>query len=151
MGFLDGIEKLINEHGSATILRERIALANDKHAALELKVSDLEAENKALRFDKAELQKQISNLENRFGNNASIGHNERLDDIKEKILIYLINGMKQEDEVVTHMGIKAEVLRFHLEKLSSLLFVKVENVGGFFTSCTLLQEGREYLINNNLV
>ena len=101
--------------------------------------------------DKEELQKQISNFENRFGNNVSIGHNERLDGIKEKILIYLINGMKQEDEVVTHMGIKAEVLRFHLEKLSSILFVKVENVGGFFTSCTLLQEGREYLINNNLV
>ena len=35
MGLLDGIEKLINEHGSAVILKERIALANDKYTALE--------------------------------------------------------------------------------------------------------------------
>ncbi|MBT9460420.1 MAG: hypothetical protein IV084_02040 [Rugosibacter sp.] len=33
MGLLDGFEKLINEHGSAVILKERIALANDKRAS----------------------------------------------------------------------------------------------------------------------
>ena len=40
MGLLDGFEKLINEHGSAAILKERIALANDKYAELEKKLSD---------------------------------------------------------------------------------------------------------------
>ena len=29
MGLLDGFEKLINEHGSAVILKERIALAHE--------------------------------------------------------------------------------------------------------------------------
>lgn len=48
MALLDGIEKLINEHGSATILRERIALANDKHAMLEEKIQDLESRNELL-------------------------------------------------------------------------------------------------------
>ena len=42
MGLLDSIEKLINEHGSATILKERIALANDKYTALEKKLSESE-------------------------------------------------------------------------------------------------------------
>lgn len=32
MGLLDGLERLINEHGSATILKERIQLLNDRHA-----------------------------------------------------------------------------------------------------------------------
>ncbi len=41
--FLGEVEKLINEHGSAAILKERIALANDKYAALEAKVADLTA------------------------------------------------------------------------------------------------------------
>ena len=37
---LDGIEKLINEHGSAVILHERIALAKDQYAALERQVRE---------------------------------------------------------------------------------------------------------------
>lgn len=35
MGLLDGLERLITEHGSAAILRERIQLLNDRHAAVE--------------------------------------------------------------------------------------------------------------------
>jgi len=55
---LDGIEKLINEHGSSVILKERIALAREQYAALERKVielerkvSELKAENEGLRID----------------------------------------------------------------------------------------------------
>ena len=35
MGIFDSIEKLITEHGSAAIIRERLALASDQYAALE--------------------------------------------------------------------------------------------------------------------
>ena len=35
------IEKLITEHGSAAILRERLALASDQYAALERRISEL--------------------------------------------------------------------------------------------------------------
>jgi len=51
-----GLEKLINEHGSATILRERINLAAQQYAALEKenvslkqRISRLEAENAQLK------------------------------------------------------------------------------------------------------
>ena len=40
MEIFGGIEKLINEHGSATILKERLLLVADKYAALEQKLSD---------------------------------------------------------------------------------------------------------------
>jgi hypothetical protein len=63
MGLLDGLEKLINEHGSAAILKERIALANDKHMALESEAKTLRLEKEVLRCDSAKLQEQISNLE----------------------------------------------------------------------------------------
>ncbi len=77
MGLLDGFEKLINEHGSETILKERIALANDKYSALEkkftdlehkcfeseLRISNLDAENQALRLDNSKHREQIRNLE----------------------------------------------------------------------------------------
>lgn len=66
MGLLDGIEKLINEHGSAAILRERIALVNDKYAALESENTVLHFENEALKFDNSKLQEQTRNLEAQF-------------------------------------------------------------------------------------
>lgn len=58
MGLLDGFERLINEHGSASILKERIALANDKYAILESENAVLRAENEALRLDNGKLQEQ---------------------------------------------------------------------------------------------
>lgn len=56
MNLLDGLEKLINEHGSATILKERIALANDRYSILEEKVAVLQKNNEALGAEKKNLQ-----------------------------------------------------------------------------------------------
>ncbi len=41
MGLFDSIERLITEHGSAGILKERLSLAADRHAALERENADL--------------------------------------------------------------------------------------------------------------
>lgn len=66
MGLLDGFEKLINEHGSAVILKERIALANDKYAILEKEASVLKSENERLKLDNEECQKQRWALEEKL-------------------------------------------------------------------------------------
>jgi len=62
MGLLDGFEKLITEHGSAAILKERIALINDKHAELERKTARLEGENQKLREENETLLRQNDEL-----------------------------------------------------------------------------------------
>ena len=61
--FLNEIEKLITEHGSAAILRERIALINDKYVALESENRVLRSENEALKFENTELKEQRRTLE----------------------------------------------------------------------------------------
>lgn len=55
MDIFGGIERLITEHGSAAILRERVGLAAQQYAVLEkenaslkLRIADLEAENSKL-------------------------------------------------------------------------------------------------------
>lgn len=58
MGIFDSIERLINEHGSSVILKERLTLAAEQYAALEKKVSVLATENERLKFDNEECQKQ---------------------------------------------------------------------------------------------
>ena len=56
MGLLEAINKLISEHGSASILRERLEFLGEQAQALEKKVAELEAEN-------AKLKKCVSHLE----------------------------------------------------------------------------------------
>ena len=66
MGLLDGIEKLINERGSAAILKERIALANDKYAVLESENKILHAQIDALKLDNGKLKEQARALEEKL-------------------------------------------------------------------------------------
>ena len=60
MGLLEHFEKLINEHGSATILREHLALVKAEQAALERKCKELETENGQLRSRLAEFEKNAA-------------------------------------------------------------------------------------------
>jgi len=78
LGFLDGIEKLITEHGSAAILKERIALASDQYAALEkesaaseVRSNDLQVENERLTLDLEECQKQRRALEEKLSHGSN--------------------------------------------------------------------------------
>src|SRR5450759_588486 len=70
MGIFQDIERLITEHGSATVLRVHLALAAKKYAVLEkqnaaLKESEtnLKAENKRLNLNFEECNKQRRELE----------------------------------------------------------------------------------------
>src|SRR3970282_1398687 len=67
---LSDIERLINEHGSAVILKERLALAAEQYVSLEKKLSasairekQLQSENKSLRLDLDQAQIKIRDLE----------------------------------------------------------------------------------------
>jgi predicted nucleic acid-binding Zn-ribbon protein len=62
MGLLESFEKLINEHGSATILREHLALVKAEQSALERKNADLQAEKEALQSDVEQLRMSVTEL-----------------------------------------------------------------------------------------
>jgi len=53
------IEKLINEHGSAAILRERLSLASDQYSALEGKVTELQTKTEQLEAQNEELRCRV--------------------------------------------------------------------------------------------
>jgi len=59
MTIFDGIEKLINEHGSAKILGERLLLAKDQNTAQEKRISELESQFKESEAEKATLRFQL--------------------------------------------------------------------------------------------
>jgi FtsZ-binding cell division protein ZapB len=57
---LGEIERWITEHGSATILKEHLALLQTKISTLKEEVTKLERENTALRTRNAELEAQVA-------------------------------------------------------------------------------------------
>ncbi len=61
MGLLASFDALIREHGSASILKDHLALLREQIAALENKSSVLSNENAILKRDKLELQSQLEN------------------------------------------------------------------------------------------
>ena len=71
------LEKLINEHGSSTILKERLELVAAEYAALERRARDLQVQNQSqvaeisqLRAQVQLLQPQLSALQSTHGKYA---------------------------------------------------------------------------------
>ena len=60
MGLLSRLEQLITEHGSAAILRERLAAFRDDVQRLEQKNNELEAENAQLKTERVRLTRHLS-------------------------------------------------------------------------------------------
>jgi molecular chaperone DnaK (HSP70) len=156
MGLLDGIERLINEHGSAAILKERIALANDKYAALEQTLSECEAakiklhsENETLRIDLEKAQVKVRNLEEKLYER----HGHRLDEIREQILQLLAahDGITDQ-QVARSAGVSEQVASFHLHELEAADFASRSLfVGQSSTPWHIEQEGRRYLVTHGLL
>ena len=156
MGLFDGIEKLINEHGSAKILKERIELANDKYSALERnlltseqKVQQLEQEKQSFELENFKLKEEIKTLETQIGQTGE----KRLDTVREKLLIALSSCQEAVTSQLSQaLGIGEQLATFHLEELEKSNFV----VAAYFytdqpTIYSLAQEGRRYLVSNGLL
>lgn len=164
MGLLDGFEKLINEHGSATILKERIALANDKYSALEkefaasklreaeskARETELEAENQSLKLDNEKLRQEIQRRDDVIQNEKS--HNNLLDEEKVKILMALT---RQEwvyaEQISRFLGIGLQIIQFHLDELQENNMVCASYSMVDAAEWSLDHEGRRYLIKNKLI
>ena len=155
MGLLDGFEKLINEHGSAVILKERIALAEDKYTALEQKLSECEAakikfhsENVALRLDLEKASVEIQNLKKL----TEKAHGNRLEEVKEQLLQLLANHPNVADsQLARGMEINVQLVMFHLTELEKAKFIHGSYSTIDDTEWSLAHEGRAYLVRHGLL
>ena len=120
---------------------ERIALANDKYAALERKAKELADENAQLRAENAELRSRQAT--------ANSGAPGQIDETAIQILVLL---SKQSDleltQIARQLGINPEVAAFHVEELEAARFVHGAYSVMHEASYSLDQEGRRFLIKN---
>ena len=68
------LEKLINEHGSAAILKEHLRLVQAQYTALERRCGDLETENAALRLEVSKYQDQVKAVQTVAGETVYCSH-----------------------------------------------------------------------------
>lgn len=159
----------INEHGSAVILKERIALAKDQYSALEKELSaskerevatkaresELTAENHSLKLDNENLRQEIQRRDDVIQKEKS--HNNLLDDAKVKILLFLSKQPEQtiisSAQIAQYLQMDEQTVIHHLEKIIELK-MKMVFVGHTMNApkrWTIGPGGRSYLFKNGLL
>jgi len=79
-------------------------------------------------------------------------HNEYLDNIKEKILILLLQHERLETEQIsTLLGAGVQLTLFHLEDLKKSNMVMDYHSAENPTSWGIIEEGRAYLVRHDLL
>ncbi len=111
------IEKLINEHGSSAILKERLELFNDKYEALETKLRNATKENELLIKENEQLTTQIQALEKQLTQNTPV--DEGLSEEQASILRILFGASDgtPEEYIAHQMSMEIGVVKYHLNVL----------------------------------
>jgi len=165
MSLFDGIEKLITEHGSAAILRERLALAEAQHDAevsglttqrdqLRTQLAEAKAKIEGLEADNARLQAERDEARNEVQRLGQIQSSRRtLPEEAEKILVLIANAQPAITKIqaVQHFQltqVKGDYFCAHLHKRKLVrVFAKV----GVGEICHVTSEGRDYLAKSELL
>jgi DNA-binding transcriptional ArsR family regulator len=153
-------QKLINEHGSAAILRDHLAMFKDQVLMLEKENLRLINESGAykvseekLKSDIEHLQKENEKLRSKIQESEqSAVHGNLLDKVKTNILVALTKqDWNYAEHISRSLGISIQVVQFHLDELQNKNMVCASYSVVDAAEWSLDHEGRRYLIENGLI
>lgn len=151
---LGEIEKLINEHGSAAILKERIELLKEQYAALEKRLADADQQrNEALTVNLS-LKARVAELESLIKPAGPAKTTDRIDPIREQLLQELAQTSEylSSDHLANACGISIQLALYHLEDLEESDYVHGSySALGDPPEWKLIQFGRSYLVAHGLL
>ena len=151
MGLFDSIEKLINEHGSAAILKERIDLARDKYEALETERDKLIAERNSLKNSLAEARSEIEHLNKQL---AELAPQSGITPLESRILELLEKQGHpvESDSVARVLGENANKVQYYITNLVKAKLVHASHwTTGQPSTYSLAHLGQEYLIKKGII
>ncbi len=143
------LEKLINEHGSSSILRERLELFSDKYSMLEEKNTHLSERNKELESQVDTLKSEIDKLKSIIDESKRNQKNNDLPEISFNILKYLFDQQHDVNvaNVGNHFSLEKGLTEYHIDKLKEM---KLITHGALFVNQPLTyrisKEGRKYIV-----
>jgi len=149
------VQKLINEHGSATILRDHLALFKDQVIILEKKMTLLESENIILKTENSnlktksvELEKDITKLRSKIQKYEHL-HNGLLDETAKNILNKLFETNREItiNSLTKFLNSKESVVQYHIDNLlKNKLITKGPRMLNGPTTYLITKEGRKYVV-----
>ena len=154
MNIFDGIEKLINEHGSAVILRNHVALFRDQLSILKEKFSILETENMNLKTENENLKTDNEQLKKKIEIHEKSTHDNLLD--KEQILILKclaslpLDNMFPLASIMSACNLSEQIALFHLQELEDESMIDCSYADDI-PYWSLDHDGRRYLIKHKLI
>ena len=145
------IEKLINEHGSAEILNQRLGLAKDQYEALERKNAELAQENEKLKKQATELKQENDRLKQASAD-PDDKTSEFTDDTRRMLAAFFNCDDISLENIASMIGMKMPMARYHLGLLESARMVRPTGVESFSSPMlfAIQQEGRKYVVKNRI-
>tara|TARA_R110001592_G_scaffold363017_1_gene679321 strand:- start:4161 stop:4613 length:453 start_codon:yes stop_codon:yes gene_type:complete len=112
-------EKLINEHGSSIILKERLQLFSDKYSMLEEKNRHISERNEELESKLKAALEEIIELKAEVALNESSKNSQKMHENEVKILKCLFdsNNELQAIQFSQHFSIPVGNIEYHLQNL----------------------------------
>jgi hypothetical protein len=153
---LEIFEKLINEHGSSVILKERLELYSDKYGMLEDKLEISNQKNSILETESASLQKQlesaqieIKELQEKFETVNESKKSSQLDEEKQNILklLFSINRSTSISELTRHLQLEESLIQYYIDSLKErdLVGYGLLKINSPVTYC-LSEQGRKHVV-----
>lgn len=120
---ITAIEKLINEHGSATILRERLSFAADQFVALEKESVNLRESLSHAIAQIQSLEARNADLEQQLAKQKPAG--DVLDNPTHEVLklLFKVDEGLDSGSIRSHLDMTEGVVKFHLDTLKELDFI----------------------------
>ncbi len=116
---LDMLEKLINEHGSSAILRERLELFSDKYSMLEEKNSHLQERNKELEAQLQKANEEIGQLQSIVQANSKDKGTDVLANATQNVLKYFFDTAVDftAERVCQQFSLEPGIAQYHIDNL----------------------------------
>jgi Na+/phosphate symporter len=147
---IDMLEKLINEHGSSAILRERLELFSDKYSMLEEKNEHLTERNKELGIKLEQAEAQISKLKEQLNSYQINNSTEKINENELNILKLLFDTNTElfAAHVSQHFNMPIGNAEYHLNNLleKELIYAGYSAIED--TRYKINSDGRKYIIEN---
>ena len=150
------LEKLINEHGSAKILKERLGLKDDQISSLKQEFSTLIQENKDVKAENQNLVTQLNNantvistLKESINSNTESHSSSNLKDIEIQILQFFFdkNEEIEASQIAHQFNIQIGNTEYHINKLLEQELI-INSLSPYGTTYEIGTNGRAYIIEN---
>jgi len=167
MSLIALIEKLITEHGSSAILKERLGFLRDQISTLEKENSALKSENAIFKSEKNTIQSQLNKAMKEVERLSQLIHGLKKDDTKthldavtEKVLKLFFDAGRELsiNEVAAALSMNIGIAQYHFDLLLDAKLI-IETTGADESPLTgkstpalfeLTPSGRKYVIENKL-